>query len=138
MYFFEVQIKYQRQTGEENKGNVTENYLVESLNPSNAEARVIEEISPYISGDHEVPHITKRNLYDIINNPDGDLWYKGRVEVITIDDNGGESRKAVTILVAANTIDKALQQLQAYTRNLDCEIISIVRTKILEIYRATK
>ena len=44
MNFFLINITYQRQTGEDNPGKVKETYVVESINPSNAEARLLEEI----------------------------------------------------------------------------------------------
>lgn len=136
MFFFEVLTKYQRQTGEDNPGAVKETYLVEAINPTNAEARVIEEIKPYIFGDHETERITKRQFFDLFPKEDAENWYKARVELVTIDGNQ-ESRKAVNMLVQANTISEALSTLKDKTANLDCEIIGLAKSPIIEVFRGT-
>ena len=136
MYFYEIVTKYQRQTGEDNPGLVKETYLVESINPTNAEARVIEEIKPFIFGDHETERITKRNIFDLLPNEEATNWYKGRVELIIVDGDT-ERRKAVSVLVQADTISDALRTLQDETGSIDCEIVGLAKSPILEVYRAT-
>ena len=70
------------------------------------------------------------------SNPEGEQWYKARVEMITIEDNGKEKRKAVTIYVQAGNITEANKSLYQSLINLDCEVISITRSPILEVFRA--
>lgn len=135
MYFYEIVTKYQRQTGEDNPGLVKETYLVEAINPTNAEARVIEEIKPFIFGDHETERITKRNIVDLFPNEEATNWFKARVEIIYPEEDGREYRKAVTILVQADTISDALRTLKDKTANLDCEIIGLAKSPILEVFR---
>lgn len=137
MYFYEIVTKYQRQTGEDNPGLVKETYLVEAINPTNAEARLVEEIEAFIFGDQETERITKRNIFDLLPKKDGEYWYKSRVELITIEEDGREFRKAVTILVQANTISEALNILKEQTSHLDCDIVGLAKSPILEVYRAT-
>lgn len=136
MLFYEIKVNYQRQTGEDNPGKVKEAYLVEGLNCSDVEARLMDEIKPYVFGDLEVTSCKKIQLYDLVNTPESDRWFKARVEMITIDDSGKETRKAVSILVAAIDIESALKNLRQYLSALDCEIVSITRSPILEVYRA--
>ena len=136
MLFYEIKINYQRQTGEDNPGNVKETYLVEGLNCADVETRLMEEIRPFIFGEAEVPSCKKMQLYDLLPSAEGDRWFKGRVEIITVEDNGKESRKAVSMLVQATTIDNALKNLKQHLSNLDCEIVSITRSPIIEVFRA--
>lgn len=138
MLFYELRIHYTRLTGEDNPGVVKETYLVEGLNCSDVEGRLLEEIKPYIfGGDVEVPSCKKVQLFDIIPSDEGDRWFKGRVELITVEDNGKETRKAVTILVCASTIQHAMKSLADQLSSVDCEIVSITRSPILEVLRAT-
>lgn len=137
MYFFEVQVKYQRQTGEENPGNVTETYMVESINPGNAEARVIEEIKSMIFGEHEVPKIIKRKIYDLFTGT-GDHWFKAAIEIIVINDSGFECRAKQTIMVQGSDISDAIKRIKEQLPGIDFEIISIAKSPVLEVYRATK
>lgn len=136
MLFYEIKVNYQRQTGEDNPGNVKETYLVEGLNCADVENRLMEEIKPLIFGDCEVPSCKKVQLYDLFTSPEGDRWFKGRVEMITVDDSGKEKRKAVSILVQATTIEHALKNMRQKLESLDCEIVSITRSPIVEVYRA--
>lgn len=136
MLFYEVKVNYQRQTGEDNPKNVKETYLVEGLNCADVENRLMEDIKPLIFGDCETPSCKKVQFYDLIENPEGDRWFKARVEMITVEDDGKEKRKAVSIFVQATTIDVALNNLRKYLETLDCEIVSITRSLILEVYRA--
>ena len=136
MIFYEIKVNYQRQTGEDNPGNVKETYLVEGLTCADVETRLMDEIKPFIFGDVEVPSCKKMQLYDLVTSPEGDRWYKARVEMITLEDNGKETRKAVSILVQAENIDKALQTLRRHLESLDCEIVSVTRSPILDVFRA--
>ena len=138
MLFYEIKINYVRQTGEDQPRNEKETYLVEGLTCADAEKRLMDEIKPYIFGDCEVPSCKKVQLYDIVANGRSDCrWYKARVEMITIDDNSGmESRKTVSILLEALNIKDAMNYLNEYLRNLDCEIVSINRSPILDVFRS--
>lgn len=136
MLFYEIKVKYQRQTGEDNPGSVSETYLVEGLNCADVENRLMDEIKSMIFGDCEVPSIKKSVLYDLVPSPDGDIWYKGRVEMITVGDDGKEKRKAVTILIQSTSIDEAVKGLRHHLNGIDSEIVSIQKSPILEVYRA--
>lgn len=137
MILYEIKINYERQTGEDNPGNVKETYLVEGLSPADVEGRLMDEIQRYISGDSEVVSCRKVQYADIITSPEGDTWYKARVEMITIEEDK-ETRRKVSILVQASNITFALKNLSSQLAAIDCEIVSITRSPILEVYRAVK
>ena len=136
MIFYEIKISYTRQTGEDNPAGVKETYMVEGLTCADVENHLIEEIKPLISGEWEVKACKQVQFYDLITNPEGDRWYKARVEMITIEDSGKEKRKAVSIYVQASNITEANKSLQKELTNVDCEVVSITRSPILEVYRA--
>lgn len=137
MLFYEIKINYIRKTGEDQPRNEKETYLVEGLTCADAEKRLMDEIKPYIFGDCDVPSCKKVQLYDIVANGRPDCrWYKARVEMITIDDDGAESRKTVSILLEAQNIKDAMHYLNEYLSNLDCEVVSITRSPILDVFRS--
>ena len=136
MIFYEIKISYTRQTGEDNPAAVKETYLVEGLTCADVENRLIEDIKPLISGEWEVKSCKQVQFYDLIPSPEGDRWYKARVEMITIEDNGKEKRKAVSIYVQAGNVTEANKTLQQALSNLDCEVVSITRSPIIEVFRA--
>ncbi|MBR2168091.1 MAG: DUF4494 family protein [Paludibacteraceae bacterium] len=136
MLFYEIKVNYQRQTGEDNPGNVKETYLVEGLTPADVEKRLLEHIKPFIFGDFEMPSCTKKQYFEMVTSPEADKWYKGRVELITIEDSGKETRKTVSLLVQATTAAHAMKNLTQAVNGYDCEIVSIARTPIMEVIRA--
>ena len=138
MIFYELKISYTRQTGEDNPKAVKETYLVEGLTAADVEERLLGEIQKYISGDWETKSCKQVQFYDLIPNPEGDRWYKACVEMITIEDSGKEKRKAVTIYIQAGNITEANKSLHQAVSNLDCEVISITRSLIMEVFRAVK
>ncbi len=132
---YEVKVSYTRQTGEDNPGKFKETYLAESVNCSGAEQRVMNEIAPFVfGGDVEAPQIRKRLFFDIF--PDGgENWYEAKVEMIVV---GGdhESRKPVTMLIQADTIDGAVEELHyKHLTGYDHEVISVKKSAIIEVLK---
>ena len=136
MVFYELKISYTRQTGEDNPAAVKETYMVEGLTCADVETRLIDEIKPFISGEWEVKSCKQVQFYDMIPNPDAEHWYKARVEMITVEDNGKETRKGANIYVQANDLNEAVKSLMQSLASIDCEIVNIAKSPILEVFRA--
>lgn len=132
--YYEVTVVYNRQTGEDNPAKVKETYLVQALLPAVAEQCVLQEITPFITGDYEIQKIVKKSFFDILRSGAGQ-WYKGRVEFITIEEDGRESRKPAVILIEADNCKKATLKLYEQTSHLDCEITGVQKTPILEVFQ---
>ena len=135
MIFYEIKISYTRQTGEDNPAAVKETYLVEGLTCADVENRLIEDIKPLISGEWEVKSCKQVQFYDLIPNPEGDRWYKARVEMITIEESGKETRKAVNMLIQASNVTQANQTLNKALTDYDCEVVSISRSPIIDFFQ---
>ena len=136
MEFYEIKVAYTRQTGEDNPSPVNETYLVEGLTPSDVEKRLMNEIGSFISVECDIKGVRKKKIYDYCESTTKhDYWYDSKVELITIDDNGVEKRRAVTILVNADTIEDAVKVLLSRLDGLDCEIVAVKKSPIVEIYR---
>ena len=134
MIAYQVNLDYERQTGEDNPGRVKESYLVEAALPSEAETIVLKEVAPFIFGDCQVQKIQKRQFFDVFHTEGDCNWFEAKVEMIVVDGDK-ESRKAVTMLVSGDTIHDALSWLQIQLRSFDCEIISIKKSPILDILK---
>lgn len=138
MIFHEIKVHYDRQTGEDNPGKVKEIYLVEgAVSFADAENCLMEEIKPFIFGDCEVQSCKRSQYFDIFPNEGGAYWYKGRVEMITIDGEK-ETRSTKAFLVQANMLDDAVFALKQGLSSYDCEIISIAKTQIMDILHAVQ
>jgi len=135
--WFECKIKYEK-TAEEGKiVKVNETYLVDALSFTEAEARINEEMRPFISGEFIVSNIRRAKINELFANENGDKWYKSKVYFITLDEEKGiEKRTATTMMVQANNVKEAWDGLQEGMKGTmaDYEIASIVETMILDVY----
>ena len=134
MNYFQVNVNYDRQAGEDNPGRVKEAYLVNAATCGDAEKAVLDEIKPFIFGDCETPKIQKKSYFNVFEYTHyEEFYYEAKVEMIIIDGDK-EVRKAVAVLVCASNISDALETLKLdMCNNYDCEIISIKKTGITDI-----
>lgn len=138
MNYFQVNVNYDRQTGEDNPGRVKESYLVPAVTCGEAESVVLDEIKPYIFGDCKTPKIQEKSYFELfMDSPDCDIYYEAKVELIVVDGEK-ELRKAVNILVLANNIKDALITLLSNLTSYDCEVIGIKKTGITDILSVEK
>lgn len=137
--WIESKASYQKMTEDGKFKKITEAYLVDALSCTEAEARVTEEIMPYISGEFTVSAVKKTNISEIFRNEDGDRWYKVVVAFITIDEKSGREKYTNSyMMVQASDFKGALKNFLDGMKGTmaDFEIISIAETKIMDIFGA--
>ena len=139
--WFECKIKYEK-TAEEGKiAKVSEGYLVDALSFTEAEARIIEEMKPFISGEFEVANIKRSRINEMFFDENGDKWYRSKVNFVTLDEEKGiEKRTGVTMMVQASDMKKALDGIIEGMKGslADYEIASITETAIMDVYKYGK
>ena len=120
---------------------VSEQYLIDALSFTEAEARTIEELKPFISGQFTIPQIVKPRISELFLCDDlsADRYYKVKVAFITLDEKSGSLKKTNSfILVQAsgfkNAYDRFIEGMKGTMA--DYEIVSIVETQILDYYPA--
>lgn len=136
--WFEVKVRYEKVMENGLQKKVTEPYLVEALSFTEAEARIINEVTPYISGEFSVSAIKKTNLSEIFWNEDGEYWFKVKVNFITIDEkSGAEKKKASYIMVQAKDLRDASKVFDEGMKGTmsDYQIANIKETAILDVFR---
>jgi hypothetical protein len=139
--WFECKIKYEK-TAEEGKiAKVSEGYLVDALSFTEAEARITEEMKPFISGEFEVANIKRSRINEMFFDENGDKWYRSKVNFVTLDEEKGiEKRTGVTMMVQASDMKKALDGIIEGMKDslADYEIASITETAIMDVYKYGK
>lgn len=136
--WIEVKVRYEKMTESGKTVKVTDPYLVDALTCTEAEARIIEEVTPFISGEYNVLNVGKTKISEIFWNETGDRFYKVKVNFITLDEKTAvEKRSASYILVQASTFADALANFNKGMKGTmaDYEIESIAETKIVDVYR---
>lgn len=136
--WFECKVKYDKLTENGQQKTVTEPYLVDALSFTEAEARIIDEITPFISGDFKVTAVKRTNTAEIFWNEEGDRWYKVKVNFVTIDEKTGVEKKTANyIVVQAGDFKSAYDIFMAGMKGTmsDFEIASITETMLMDVYK---
>ena len=119
---------------------VTEPYLVDALSFTEAEARIIEEMTPYISGEFTVAAVAKANYSELFFAEDdikASYWYKVKLGFITLDEKSGAEKKTYTnVLVQSEDLRDAVKRLDEGMKGsmADYIIVSVAETPIVDVY----
>ena len=136
--WFECKVKYDKIMENGLSKSVTEAYLVDALSFTEAEARIIEEMKSYISGEFTVANIKRVKLADMFFDETGDKWYKAKLNYITLDEkSGAEKKTAAFMLIQAKDFATSLATLttEMGTTMIDYEVASITETVIMDVFR---
>ena len=137
--WFETVIRYDKMQEDGMTKKVNEYYVVEAFSFGDAEEKITEEMSSYISGEFEVRNITHSTYHEIFFSENGndDRWYKARLQFITFDEKTEkEKRTSVTYLVQASTLNGAVKNIEEAMAGTmsDYVISNISETKFLDVY----
>ena len=147
--WFLCKIRYEKTMEDGLQKRVTEQYVVDAISFTEAEARIIEEISTYISGEFEVLEIDRAVYKEIFfmydaTTPDAsasgliaDKWYKAKLKFITIDERTEKEKKTtVYYLVQAASFEGArrnIDEVMGGTMN-DYIIDTVSETSIMDVF----
>lgn len=137
--WFECKVRYDKMQENGVVKKVNEPYLVDALTFTEAEARIVEEMKPYISGEYSISSEKKTRISEIFFNEGGDRYYLVKVSFITLDEKSGAEKKSVTqILVQASGFEDALEKFNEGMKGTmaDFEIASISETMIMDVFGA--
>lgn len=137
--WIETKVRYEKTMENGLQKNVTEPYLVDALSFTEAEARITEEVTPYISGEFSVSAVKRTNICEIMpsDDADADKWYKVKAAFISINEKTlAEKRSNSYYLVQAGDLKKALAAFENGMKGTmaDFEIIAISETAIMDVY----
>ena len=141
--WFECKIRYEKVMEDGMQKKVTESYVVDALSFSEAEERIIEEMSSYISGEFAVTDIKKAAYKEIFfsDTDTADRWYKAKLQFITIDEKTAKEKKSsVNYLVNAGSFNGAVKSIDEVMSGtmIDYVIFSVTETTIMDVYEYKK
>jgi hypothetical protein len=135
--WFETKVRYDKMMENGAVKKVNEPYLVDALSFTEAEARIIEEMKPYISGEFSISAVKKTKISEIFWNEAGDRYFMVKVNFITLDEKSGVEKKSASfILVQASDFEGAFKGFMEGMRGsaADFEIASIAETPLMDVY----
>lgn len=136
MYFLTV-AKFEKMLESGMIKKVSEQYLVDAMSCTEAEARTCEEIQPFISGEFSVTSAKQMDYSEIFFSEDGDRFWECKVHFITLDEkSGAEKRLKHKFLVQATTLDEAKNNLDEGMKGTlsDYWVAGINETKIMDVF----
>lgn len=137
--WFECKVRYDKMQENGVVKKVNEPYLVDALTFTEAEARIVEEMKPFISGEYSISSEKKTKISEIFFNEGGDRYYQVKVNFIMLDEKTGTEKKSATlILVQASDFEDALKNFMEGMKGTmgDFEIASIAETQLMDVYPA--
>ncbi len=135
--WFESKVRYEKTMENGKVKKVVEPYLVDALSFTEAEARTIEEVTPFISGEFSIMAIKRASYDETFLNEGGDRYFKCRLAYITLDEKSGAEKKTKqNILVQANTLQDAKDYLVEQMKGTmsDYTIEMVKETDIMDVY----
>lgn len=141
--WFECKIAYEKVMEDGLQKKVSESYVVDALSFTEAEKRIMEEMSSYISGEFTIKDIKIAPYKEIFFSDEelADRWYKAKLDFITIDEKTEkEKRSAVNYLVQAGTLKGAVGNIESVmgTTMIDYVIASVTETKLMDVFEYGK
>ena len=136
--YFETKVTFDKMQENGAVKRTTDSYLVDALSFTEAEARTIEEVTPFISGDFTVRACKRTKIAEIFNL-DADRYWLVKVAFITIDERtAAEKRNISQVLVGAMDFTNAIEEFNEGMKGTmaNFEIISLSETPIMEVFTA--
>lgn len=140
--WFECKIRYEKITENGMNKKVTEPYLVDALSFTEAEARIIEEMTPFITGEFTVSDIKRANYSEFFTSDEeaADRWYEVTLAFITLDEkSGAEKATRSHVLVQAADLRDAMKKLDEGMKGTmaDYQGVAIKETALVDVYPYT-
>ena len=141
--WFLCKIRYEKVMEDGLQKKVTELYVVDAMSFTEAEARIMEEMSSYISGEFEVVEIDRCVFKEVFFSDEqmADRWYKSKLQFVTIDEKTEKEKRAtVYYLVQGSTLENARKNIDEVMGKsmIDYIISSVSETKIMDVFEHKK
>ena len=141
--WFECKIRYEKIMEDGLPKKINEVYVVDALSFSEAEERIMEEMSSYISGEIEIVDVKIAPYREVFFADDNlaDQWFKAKLSFITIDERANkEKRTSMMYLVNAGNISSAINNIDKVMSGtmIDYVTTSISATKIFDVFEYKK
>lgn len=137
--WYETKIRYEKALDDGKQKMVTEQYVVDALSFTEAEAEIIEEMSAYITGEFKVTGISQAPYGEIFFSDvdTDDRFFKVKLQFITIDEKTEkEKRSNVNYLVQAHTLQQAVGYVDKVMGEtmIDYAIAAMQETQIQDVF----
>ena len=136
--WFSVRVVYDTENEKGRLVKQKEVYLIDALSFTEAEARVIGEVTPYAKSGLRVTAMKIEDIAEIFNDDIQDgKWYRVKVMYITIDEKTGKEKKeSHSYMVIGHSTEDASQRLHVRMKGtmVDYEIHTVSETQFMDVF----
>lgn len=137
--WFVCKIQYEKTMDDGLQKKVTESYVIDALSFTEAEQRIMEELSAYISGEFTIKDIKIASYKEIFfaDQDSADRWYTTKLQFITIDEKTEKEKRAnISYLVNAGTLNGAVKNIDEVMGGtmIDYVIASVAETPLMDVF----
>ncbi|WP_109097536.1 DUF4494 domain-containing protein [Aquimarina sp. AU58] len=135
--WYECKVKYRKIDESGVQKVTTEPYLVDALSYTEAETRINEEMSAYISEEFKITNIKIANFAEIHPFDNSDRWFKSKVALVSYDEESGKERKSsMYLLVQANDVKEAYDNTISMMKDSvsDYTVPAISESPIMDVF----
>ncbi len=135
--WFQVKVKYAKENEEGLLKQISEQYLVDAVSFTEAEAVIYDRLGDQIRGDFQVTHMSKSPIVDVFHYMDADVWFKGKIKYLIADvDSGKEKIVTQFMLVTAKDVSQAHERIQESLSNMlvSFQVPDVVASPIVEVF----
>jgi hypothetical protein len=117
--WFLCKVKYAKENEEGLLKNISEQYLVDAVSFTEAEAILYDRLASQIRGDFQVTGISKSNIVDVFFYENSDIWYKCKISYLVADADSGKEKKVTQyMIVTAEDVKNAYDRIQESLSNM--------------------
>jgi hypothetical protein len=110
--WFECKVRYVKVMESGKEQTVSENFLLDAVSFTDAEARIIRQMQQIVKGEFSVTDIRKSKIGEVFPYENGEWWFRAAINLVTIDEEAGREKKfRTTYLIMADDISEALKRL---------------------------
>lgn len=136
--WFSVRVCYDSQNEKGMMVKTKEVYLVDALSFTEAEARIIGEVTPYAESGLMVTAMKIEDIAEIFNDDIQDgKWYRVKVMFKTIDEKSGKEKKeSHSYMVIGHSTEDASTRLHTRMKGMlvDYEIHTVSETQYMDVF----
>lgn len=134
--YFEVKIKSDKIQDNGIVKRITDVYLVDALSFTEAEAKVIDTVQQFTSGELFVSAVKRSNIAEVFHAESSEKFYTVKCAFITINERTAREKRSFShILVTADDTDDALRAFEDGMKGTmaNYEVASVTESSIIGV-----
>lgn len=135
--WFEVKVKYYKDSEEKEVKNVSEVFLFDAVSWTDAEIKASEEAEKFAKSGFQIKNIKKKKLTEVFAYDAGEWWFNVAVDMVVLNpDSDKEKKERLNYLIMADDIQEALDRIKKELEDSisDYQIASLSVSPILDVY----